>query len=39
MNETVPGNRSLSLMPKGIEVTTFKVYKGDDEMFLEQILT
>lgn len=38
VNET-GGNKTLTVLPKGVEIQTFKIYKGDEEMFLEQILT
>jgi hypothetical protein len=38
LNETHP-NKTVMLQPKGIEMTALKIFKGEEEMFLEQILT
>jgi len=38
INETNP-NKTVNFLPKSIEVTALKIFKGEEEMFLEQILT
>jgi hypothetical protein len=35
LNETIPDTRLFVLTPGDIEVTSFKIFKGEDEMFLE----
>lgn len=32
-------NRTLVIFPRGFEVPTLKIFKGEDEQFLEQMLT
>lgn len=39
INNTNPANRTFVITPKGVELSLFKIYKGDEEMFLEQMLT
>ncbi len=31
-------NRTLVILPKGIEVPTLKIFKGEDEQVLEEML-
>lgn len=39
INNTNPANRTFVITPKGVELSLFKIFKGDEEMFLEQMLT
>lgn len=38
INETDPLNKTLVITPRGLELSMFKIFKGDEEMFLEQML-
>jgi len=31
-------NRTLVILPRGIELSNLKIFKGDEEQFLEQML-
>jgi hypothetical protein len=31
-------NKTLVVLPRGLELSTLKIFKGEDEQFLEQML-
>lgn len=38
VNDTDPENKVINFIPRGLELSTFKIYKDEEEMFLEQML-
>lgn len=35
INSTDPDNKTFNIIPRGLELSMFKIFKGDEEMFLE----
>ena len=38
VDTTDPDNKTLTITPKALELSMFKVFHGDEEMSLEQML-
>jgi len=38
INDTDPENKIITIIPRGLELSTFKILKEEEEMFLEQML-